>query len=102
MPGVDDDGQDHLLQVGAMVVRVAVSPQAVAASAIERQAGFVHEDQRQATEQITAALEQAVLASDRLIDAAREFFGIRYAAPRIAKGFASRDTTLIEAMAVRF
>jgi hypothetical protein len=96
MPGVDDDGQDHLLQVGAMVVRVAVSPQAVAASAIERQAGFVHEDQRQVAEKITAALEQAVLASDRLIDAAREL------APRIAKGFASRDTTPIEAMAVRF
>ena len=29
MPGVDDDGQDHLLQVRAMVVRVAVSPQGV-------------------------------------------------------------------------
>jgi len=42
---VDDDRQDHLLQVGAMVLRVAVSPQTLAASAVERQAGRVHEDQ---------------------------------------------------------
>ena len=33
---VNDDGQDHLLQVGAMVLGVAISSQTVAAGAIER------------------------------------------------------------------
>ena len=41
---VDDDGQDHLLQIGPMVLRVAVSAQAFAALAIKRQTGRVHED----------------------------------------------------------
>jgi hypothetical protein len=52
-----------------MVLRVAVSPQAFAAGAIERQAGRVHEDQREVAKQITAALEQALL--DQVLDAAR-------------------------------
>ena len=33
---VDDDGQDHLLQVRPMVLRVAMSPEALAAGAAER------------------------------------------------------------------
>ena len=32
---IDDDGQDHLLQIRPMVLRVAVSPQALAARAVE-------------------------------------------------------------------
>ena len=52
-----------------MVLRVAVSPQAFAARAIERQTGRVHEDQREIAEQIAAALEQALL--DQVLDAAR-------------------------------
>src|SRR5215469_17197244 len=52
-----------------MVLRVAVSPQALAAGAVERQTGRVHEDQRKIAEQIPAALEQALL--DQILDAAR-------------------------------
>jgi hypothetical protein len=66
---VDDNGQDHLLQIRSMILGVAVSPQAVAAGAVERQAGGVHEDQRQIAEQIAPALEQALL--DHVLDAAR-------------------------------
>src|SRR5262249_60349092 len=65
---VDDDCQDHLLRVGAMVFGVAISPQ-VAAGAVERQTGRVHEDQRQIAKQIAAALEQTLL--DQVLDAAR-------------------------------
>ena len=54
---VDDDSQDHLLQIGAMVLGVAIGSQAVAPGAVERQAGRVHEDQRQIAKQIAAALE---------------------------------------------
>ncbi len=66
---VDDDGQDHLLQVRPMVLRVAVSPQAFAACATKRQTGRVHEDQREIAEQLAATLEQALL--DQVLDAAR-------------------------------
>ena len=66
---VDDDRQDHLLQVGAMVLRVAVSPEARAAGAVGRQTGCIHEDQREIAEQIATALEQALL--DQVLDAAR-------------------------------
>jgi hypothetical protein len=65
---VDDDGQDHLLQVRPIVLRVAVSPQAFAARATKRQTGRVHEDQREIAEQIAAPLEQALL--DQVLDAA--------------------------------
>src|SRR5215831_3382586 len=66
---VDDDSQDHLLQIGAMVLGVAISPEPLAASAVERQTGRVHEDQRQIAKQIAAALEQTLL--DQILDAAR-------------------------------
>src|SRR6516165_4964942 len=41
---VDDNGEDHLLQVWPVILRMAVSPKAVAAGAVERHAGRVHED----------------------------------------------------------
>jgi hypothetical protein len=66
---VDDDGQDHLLQVRPMVLRVAMRPQTVTVRPAERQTGRVHEDQRQVAEQIAAPFEQALL--DQVLDAAR-------------------------------
>jgi len=52
-----------------MVLGVAISPQAVAAGAVKRQTGRVHEDQRQIAKQIAAALEQTLL--EKVLDAAR-------------------------------
>ena len=66
---VEDHGQHHLPQVGAVVLGMAVRPQAVAARAVERQRRGVHEDQRQVGEEIPPALEQTLL--DRVLHAAR-------------------------------
>ena len=49
--------QHHLAQVRAVILGMAVCPQALAARPVERQGGGVHEDQRQVGEQVTSALE---------------------------------------------
>ena len=42
---VDDNGEDHLLQVWPVILRMAVGPKAVGAGAVEGETGGVHEDQ---------------------------------------------------------
>ncbi len=66
---IDDHGQDHLLQVRPMILRMAMSPQAFTPRATEGQAGRIHKDQREVAEQIATPLEQALL--DQVLDAAR-------------------------------
>jgi hypothetical protein len=76
---VDDDRQDHLLQIRPVVLRVAISPEARAAGAVERQAGRIHEDQRQIAKQIAAALEQTLL--DQVLRRQGTGYGGRISSP---------------------
>ena len=55
---VDHHRQHHLLQIGAIILGMAMLAQALAAFAVERQGGRVHEHQRQIREQITPSIEQ--------------------------------------------
>ena len=66
---VDQHGEDHLPQVGPMVLAVAVLAQRLAAGALEVQAGGVHEHQVELAEQVAPMREQLLL--DQVLDAAR-------------------------------
>jgi hypothetical protein len=44
---IDDKAQNHLLQVGPIILLVAMLPQRLAALAIERQASRIHEHGRE-------------------------------------------------------
>src|SRR5260370_21180519 len=66
---VDDETEDHLLQVGSIVLGIAVLAERLAALAVERQARRVHEHGGNVREQIAAAFEQPLL--DHVLDAAR-------------------------------
>ena len=66
---VQHHGQHHLAQVGAVVLGMAVRPQALAPRAVERQRRGIHEHQRQVAEEIPPALEQSLL--DLVLHAAR-------------------------------
>ena len=66
---VDDEAEDHLLQIGAIVLGIAVLAQRLAALAVEGQAGGVHEHDGKVGEEIAAAVEQPFL--DQVLDAAR-------------------------------
>ena len=65
---INDDGQDHLLQVRPMVLRIAVGAERLAAGALEAQRGRVHEHHAEIAEEIAPALEQRLL--DHILDAA--------------------------------
>ena len=52
-----------------MILGMTVGPQALAARAVERQCGRIHEDQRQVGEQVAPACEQTLL--DLILHAAR-------------------------------
>ena len=66
---VDDEAEDHLLQIGPIVLGIAVLAQRLAALAVEGEAGGVHEHGGEVGEQIAAAVEQPLL--DQVLDAAR-------------------------------
>ena len=72
---VDDEAEDHLLQVRAIVLGIAVLAERLAALAIEGEAGGVHEDGGEVGEEIAAAVEQPLL--DQVFDAARRQRPIR-------------------------
>jgi len=60
---------DHLHQVGPVVLGVPTLAEALAARAFEVEAGGVHEDDRQLAEQVAAGLEQPLL--HHILEAAR-------------------------------
>jgi len=66
---VDDEAEDHLLQIGAIVLGIAMLAERLAAFAVERQAGCVHEYDGEVGEEVAAAVEQRLL--DQVLDAAR-------------------------------
>ena len=66
---IDDEAEDHLLEVGAIVLGVAVLAERFAALAVEGEAGGVHEYGGEVDEEIAAAVEQ--LLFDQVLDAAR-------------------------------
>ena len=72
---VDDEAEDHLLQIGPIVLGIAVLAQRLAALAVEGEAGGVHEDGGEVGEQVAAAVEQPLL--DQVLDAARRQRPIR-------------------------
>src|SRR6516225_5039197 len=53
--------EDHLLEVGAVILAIAVSAQGLAAGALEVQAGGVHEHQVEARQQVAPGGEQLLL-----------------------------------------
>ena len=71
---VDDEAEDHLLEIGAIVLGIAVLAKRLAALAVERQAGGVHEHRGEVGKEIAAQVEQRLL--DLVFHAARrERFG---------------------------
>ena len=58
---VDQDREDHLAEVRAMVLAVAVAADGLAAHALEVETGGVHEHQVEPAEQIAPMGEQALL-----------------------------------------
>ena len=50
--GIDDDGEDHLVEIRAMVLGIAPCPQRLAAFAVEGQGGRVHEDDGEIGKQV--------------------------------------------------
>ena len=66
---IDDEAEDHLLEVGAVVLGVAVLAQRFAALAVEGEAGGVHEHGGGVGEEVPASVEQPLL--DQVLDAAR-------------------------------
>src|SRR5215210_2845293 len=68
-PSASTTGQDHLLQIGPMVLGVAVSSKCLAALALEGERSGVHEHDREIGEQVTLAGKQCLL--DLILDGAR-------------------------------
>jgi len=66
---VDQDRQDHLGKVRAMVLAVAVAAEGLPAGTLEGQAGGVHEHRIEPAEQIAPVAEQPLL--DEVLGAAR-------------------------------
>ena len=64
----DDHCEDHLPQIGPVVLAVAVAAERLATGAFEIQAGGVHEHQVEPREQIAPMCEQPFL--DQILDAA--------------------------------
>jgi hypothetical protein len=64
-----------MLQIGPIVLGIAVFAQRLATFAVEREAGGVHEDGGEVSEQVAAAVEQPLL--DQVLDAARRQRPIR-------------------------
>src|SRR5260370_1125004 len=58
---VDDETEDHLLQVGPIVLGIAVFAERLAALAVERQAPGVHEHGGKVGEQVAAAIQKLLL-----------------------------------------
>ena len=66
---VDDDADDHLVQVRPIVLGVATLADFSAALALEIQRGGVHEHHRQVSEEVAPARKQSLL--DEIFDATR-------------------------------
>ena len=66
---VDQHGEDHLTQIGPVVLAVTMLSDRLAAQALEVQAGGVHEHQVEPAEQIAPMREQLLL--DQVLRAAR-------------------------------
>ncbi len=67
--GVDHHAEDHLHQVGPVVLRIAPLAQALPARAGEAERGGVHEHHREFGEEVAPPREQALL--DQVLDRAR-------------------------------
>jgi len=65
---VNDEAEDHLVEVGPIIFGIAALPEALAAFAVERQAGRIHEHDAEIGEQIAPPLEQ--LFFDQVLHAA--------------------------------
>ena len=65
---VDHHAEDHLLEIGPMVLRTPPGAQGLAAGTLEVMAGGVHEHQAEVAEQVTPAGEQGLL--DHVLGAA--------------------------------
>ena len=67
--GIDHHADDHLHQIGPVVLRVAALAEGLAADAGEAQRGGVHEDDGEFGEEVAPPLEQSLL--DLVLDRAR-------------------------------
>ena len=83
--GVDHHRQDHLFQVGAVILGMAVLAKALTAFPLEVQRGGIEKDKAQFTEQVVAQGEQLLL--DEILGGARA-----NAAPALVGQFVSEPT----------